>query len=147
LKRSNKKINKKYCTFALLEYRECGIFQRKVVIPMLGGKDILATIFTSGTVGLYYAKEKGLLVPLVSSNRLLFAVLLVVGLVVCAVSSSMGQNPWSNPWIVAASALGGAALLAAIIGLITGSRQVLLVFVSIIVLLWLLTTTRHIFYS
>lgn len=114
---------------------------------MLGGKDILATIFTSGTVGLYYAKEKGLLVPLVSSNRLLFAVLLVVGLVVCAVSSSMGQNPWSNPWIVAASALGGAALLAAIIGLITGSRQVLLVFVSIIVLLWLLTTTRHIFYS
>jgi len=112
---------------------------------MLTIKDLVATLFAAATVGLYYAKDRAINLPLLNSNRASLIIVLILGLAVCAFSSTLNPNSWSNPWIIFAAVLGGLALLVAVIGLVTGAKVWFTSLVVIVVVLWLITTVRHLF--
>ena len=113
----------------------------------LTGKDLAATLFTGAAVGAYAVFAHGADVPMLSSVRGTTLVVLVLGWVGGCALSDVGDaytGKQKTPAMVAVlTTLGGVALAAAVVGLVTGSEAALTVLVLTTVLLWLGSTARH----
>ncbi len=114
-------------------------------------KDAVTTLFVAAIVAIYAAFLNGTGLWLISSARGTTAAVLVLGFVGgCALSAASGVNSaaqprWARVLTTTASILGVAALIAAVIGLITGSTFMLAVLVTATLALWLIATVRHAF--
>lgn len=79
-------------------------------------RDAMATVLTAGIVALYAAFLVGEDLPLVSGARVLAGLILVVGLVACAVgSTAMTTGASTGLTVYIGGTLGAAAFLAALI--------------------------------
>lgn len=110
-------------------------------------KDLWSTIAVAAVVAGYLAFVAGSDAPVVSSTRWLAAGTLVVGLFACGTGAGAALGPGAKlsamTWL--AVLLGTVALFAGVITIITGSEAGLAVLVAMTVLLWLMTTLRHLF--
>ncbi len=110
-------------------------------------KDLAATLFTGAAVGAYAVFVQGADVPILSSVRGTTLVVLVLGWVGGCALSDVGDAYTSKqtaPAMVAVlTFLGGVALAAAVVALVTASEAALAVLVLATVLLWLGATARH----
>jgi hypothetical protein len=110
----------------------------------LSWKDALATVLV-GTAGVItYARFKGFDWPLLNSWRMGTLALLVIGLGTCIAVGS-GVVPTKDIWTMSASALGIVAFGLAILGLALGSKILFFVLAADILLLWIVSTTHHVF--
>lgn len=107
-------------------------------------RDGVGTVLTGMIVALYVAFRTGLELPLVSGPRMLAAVVLVFGLIACALSGDGEANGVvRGTYIRLMSALGGTALVSGLVALATGNHLALAVLVGATVLLWMIATVRH----
>lgn len=114
-------------------------------------KDAVTTLFMAAIVAIYATFLNGTGLWLISSARGTTAVVLVLGFVGgCALSAANGVRSTAQPrsarvLTAIASTLGVVALIAGVIGLITGSTFTLAVLVTATIALWLIATIRHAF--
>lgn len=110
-------------------------------------KDLGTTVLAFITVALYYARVRGIDLPLLSSERIAIVALAVIGIAMCAIggsgNASTFTNGLSNPWVLVSSVLGATALVVIVAGLITGGKLYVMLLTGIIVLMWLISTVRH----
>lgn len=107
-------------------------------------RDAMATVLTAGIVALYAAFLAGENLPLVSGARVLAGLILIVGLVACAVgSTAMTTGASTGLTVYVGGTLGAAAFLAALITMVTGAGSTLAILVGVTVALWLFATVRH----
>ena len=112
-------------------------------------RDGVATIFMGAIVAIYAAFLGGTSMWLISSARGTTAAVLVLGFVGgCALGSipdlymgAKSRTEWA--FIAITSMLGAVAVVAAVVGLITGGAVALAVLVSVTLALWLASTVRH----
>jgi len=109
----------------------------------LTGKDLITTLLAVATVGLYYAMTKGIDLPIISGYRGAILVLAVIGIAMCALGAGNGTSAPTGIWSFAAGALGVAALVVIVYGLITGAKIAFILLVGTIIALWGLATVRH----
>jgi uncharacterized membrane protein len=110
-------------------------------------KDVIATILAVLVAFVLYAKLKGMSLPMLGSYRTAAIVLLILGIALCAVGSKLapGQSPWSNPVTMIVAILGIVSLVAGISAIAANSRMAFIGFAGITLLMWLITTARHVF--
>jgi hypothetical protein len=103
-------------------------------------KDLAATALTALAVLAYLATHEGWGVPLIGdSHRWAAGAITLLGMMTCGLGS-----PTRDRMSKVLAALGGAAVLLATLALATGALAPLSVLVGDIVLLWALSTIRHI---
>jgi hypothetical protein len=103
-------------------------------------KDLAATAVTALVVLVFAATHEGWDVPLVGgSHRWAAAVILLLGAVGCG----LGDADTESRRISAAMVLGVAALVLAVLALVTGSLTALSLLVAATVALWAIATVRH----
>ncbi len=103
-----------------------------------------ATVLTGLIVGVYVVFLSGTSRWLISSARGTTAIVLVLGIGAWALQSLARNQSWSARDVgPVATVLSHVALIAGVIGLITGSPVALAVLVVGATALWLLTTVRH----
>jgi hypothetical protein len=103
-------------------------------------KDAITTILAILTTSFSYFVVTGYKFPLISGYRTATVVLLILGIGMCALSST---NNGKGLFIVTASALGILALILTVAILIFGTKQLFLALTGTILLLWLVATIRH----
>ncbi len=82
--------------------------------------------------------------PMLGSVRAGVGVVFVIGMAMCILGSRFEADEMTkDPYLVGASVLGAAALVLAVIGVITGSEAVFVVLIGVTALLWVVSTTRH----
>jgi hypothetical protein len=107
-------------------------------------RDAMATVLTAGIVALYAAYLASEDLPLVSGARVIAGLVLVVGLVACAVgSTAMTTGASAGLTVYVGGTLGAAAFLAALVTMVTGAASTLAILVGATVALWLFATVRH----
>ena len=112
-------------------------------------RDGVTTIFMAAIAAIYAAFLGGTSAWLISSARGTTTAVLVLGMVGGCAIGAVGElytGPQPRPARVLraiATTLGLAALIAGIIGLITGSTVALAVLVAATFALWLISTARH----
>jgi hypothetical protein len=115
----------------------------------LTGKDAVTTVFMGVIVAMYVAYLQGADLPLIASARGTTAAVLILGMVGgCALSSAVEvyaaeRSRQLRIFGAVASTFGVVALVAALIGLITGSEVALAVLVCATLTLWFISTGRH----
>jgi hypothetical protein len=113
-------------------------------------RDAVATLFVAAIVAVCAAFATGTDLWLISSVRGTTAVVLLLGMGGCTVGAvgdlyRTAQSPATETMTVIASALGAAALIAAVTALITGSAYALTVLATATIAVWLTATIRHLF--
>jgi len=110
-------------------------------------KDATATLLIGAIVAVYLAFLNGTSLWLISSARGTTAAVLVLGTAGCAMRDlhATGRSRSARVFLAVATALGVVALVAELIGLITGSMVALAVLVAGTIALWLIATVRHAF--
>jgi peptidoglycan/LPS O-acetylase OafA/YrhL len=113
-------------------------------------RDAVATLFVAAIVAVCAAFVAGTDLWLISSVRGTTAVVLLLGIGGCAFGAvselyRTGQSRATETMTVIASALGAAALIAAVTALITGSAYALTVLATATIAVWLTATIRHLF--
>ncbi|HEX4811398.1 MAG TPA: hypothetical protein VFV66_01405 [Nonomuraea sp.] len=107
-------------------------------------KDALATVAAGVNVAVYIAFTQGTNLPIVDNVRGATGTILLLGLVGgCMLSAAPEAYERQGPYAVVASTLGGIALLAGVIGLITAAELALAVLFYATIALWLMSTVRH----
>jgi len=103
-------------------------------------KDLVATAVLAGAGALYAWHLQAPAPGLLQSTRFLSLVLLVLGVVACAIGGSYataGRYPVVMSWVAAA------ALALSVAGMASGQESVLGALALVLGLMWLVTTTRH----
>jgi hypothetical protein len=109
-------------------------------------KDAVSTVFMAAIVVIYVAFLNSTTAWLISSARGAAAAVLVLGIVGgCGMSAVAEQYQDKQAWAYTsfASVLGGTALVAGVIALITASTVALAILVVATLALWLVATARH----
>lgn len=111
-------------------------------------RDLVTTFFAFINMALMYAMVKGIQLPFVPGYRV--AILLVggIGIVMCALSGydpAVQANALGRTLVSIASALGGVAFILIVFGLITGNKLAFILLTGDVIVLWIMTTLRHIF--
>jgi hypothetical protein len=106
-------------------------------------KDGITTLLALLVIGFSYLMTIGYKLPLISGYRWATAVLLILGIGMCALSSA--RPDIQSNWISLANILGVVAFILIIAGIITGSKMIFLSLSGTIVILWLVATMRHLF--
>ena len=108
-------------------------------------KDATAALLIGAIVAVYVAFLNGTSLWLISSARGTTAAVLVLGTAGCAMRDlhAPGRSRSARVFLAVATALGVVALVAELIGLITGSTVALAVLVAGTIALWLIATVRH----
>jgi len=102
-------------------------------------KDLIATVLAAGVLALAYVKFQGWQ-SWATAPRLGIVALALIGIGMCTLSSpAAGMGGWN----VFLSGLGVVALLIIVAGLILGQPWLYYALAGDIVVLWLLSTTRH----
>jgi hypothetical protein len=82
--------------------------------------------------------------PALGSVRAGVGAVFVIGMAMCILGSRFeGDQMMKDPFLIGASVLGAAALVLAVIGLITGSEAIFVALVGVTAGLWVVSTTRH----
>jgi hypothetical protein len=103
-------------------------------------KDVAATVLTGVAVFVFAAAHEGWGVPLVGgSARWAAGVVLLLGMATCSMGSPGRDRATSLLGVV-----GSVALVLAVVALVTGSLTVLSLLVAAFVLLWAVSTLRHV---
>ena len=111
-------------------------------------KDAVSTVFMAAIVVIYVAFLNSTTAWLISSARGTAAAVLVLGIVGgCGMSAAAEQYQGrrARAYTSFASVLGGTALVAGVIALITASTVALAILVVATLALWLVATARHAF--
>jgi len=111
-------------------------------------KDAVSTVFMAAIVVIYVAFLNSTTAWLISSARGTAAAVLVLGIVGgCGMSAAAEQyqGKGARAYTSFASVLGGTALVAGVIALITASTVALAILVVATLALWLVATARHAF--
>lgn len=107
----------------------------------LKARDAAATLPTALAVLAYTAVRQGWGVPLVGdSRRWAAAAIVLLGMASC----SLGRHQAGGPTMIALSLLGVAALLFAVLAVVTASSTWLVLLTVATVGLWLASTLRHV---
>ena len=109
-------------------------------------RDAVATVFMAAIVVIYVAFLNSTTAWLISSARGTAAAVLVLGMVGGCGMSAAGaryQGGQDRTYAGATSLLGAAALIAAVVALITASKVALAALVAATLALWLVSTVRH----
>lgn len=105
-------------------------------------KDLYTTLLATGVIGYIYAVMQQLHVPFVSNYRIGILLLAFAGILMCAT----GADPTlTGGWKTVAGGLGMLAFVLTIAGLILGTQTALYALAAVIILLWALSTARHLF--
>lgn len=106
-------------------------------------KDLVTTVLAVLTAGVWWVQYKGLDYPVISNVRWALVVLLVIGVVMCAVGGATGGKMTGDLMVMLAAGLGILSLVLLVLGLIFGTSLWLNLTVAAILLAWLVTTFRH----
>lgn len=109
----------------------------------LSSKDAITTVFAAGTVGILYVQSKGVDVAVLSSPRWSSLLVFLLGIGMCIIGSDSAAMKTS--WGTSMAVAGGLVLLAAIIGLITNNRVYVELGATLVLIMWLFSTGRHLF--
>lgn len=107
-------------------------------------KDLISTIGAILVALIYYANAKGMDLAIISSTRGTIAALLIVGFAMCALGAKIPEGGMGSPMMILMSTLGGVALLLAVIGLITGNKSFVVILAALTLIMWVISTIRHI---
>lgn len=108
-------------------------------------KDLFATVIAAGAAYIAYANINGISIPMFENPRVGITVMLIAGLLTCAATGTPINEANKNIYIAISSALGVLAFLIFLWGVVTGNRAAITVMGIDIVLLWAITTFRHLF--
>lgn len=108
----------------------------------LSWKDLVGTLGTIIVTMIGYLNYKGLNVALISNNRWASALMLVIGLITCAISGKV-DGGFAGNYMSVMGALGGLTMIMGIIGIATGNKNVVIAMVFLTIGLWIATTTKH----
>jgi hypothetical protein len=112
-------------------------------------KDFFTTVLAIGSVLITYAFATGVKLPVMNgSYRGWASILLVTGLLMCALGSSYAMNEpgaWTTSWATFTLCLVAIATLSALLVIITGNKVLFWIESGSILILWLTTTVRHLF--
>jgi peptidoglycan/LPS O-acetylase OafA/YrhL len=111
----------------------------------LTSKDVVGTGLVVAAVLVAAAVINGWSWPLLGDYRAGTIALAVIGFGMCAAASDYSQARWSNPLVLLASALGIAALVLIVAGLIWATAELVFWLAAVIVGLWFVSTARHLF--
>jgi hypothetical protein len=108
-------------------------------------RDGLTTALLGAVVAIVVATTRDLGWPLLGSYRSAGLVLFAVGMAMCTLGGSAESTPAArkDPYVAISSALGGLALLALVVVLITASEAWFIVLAVDIAALWAISTLRH----
>lgn len=109
-------------------------------------KDGVTTLLALLVAGLYFGRTtSGMTLPLISDGyRWAIVALAIIGIGMCSFSSP-ATTSGTNMFIVLAGVLGVSALILIIYGLVTGAKIAFTLLTATILLLWLISTVRHLF--
>ncbi len=110
-------------------------------IMALTWKDGATTILALLVIGFSYLMATGYKFPLIASYRWATVVLLILGIGMCALGSAT-PNAQSS-WITMSNVLGALAFILILAGIITGVKMVFVALSGTIILLWIISTLRH----
>jgi hypothetical protein len=125
--------------------------EKGVRAMMLTWKDAVTTLFMGAIVAVYLAFLNGTNLWLISSARGTTAAVLALGVVGGCALGGVGEtmsgtkSPGTRALLTLAFLLGLTALVAGVVGLITGGTTALAVLFAATVALWLTATVRHAF--
>ena len=106
----------------------------------LGRKDVTATVLTALAVGVFAANHQGWGVPLVGDSRRWAAgAVILLGVFTCGLGSPARDA--ATKWL---AMLGAFALGLAVLAIVSASLTVLSLLVVDIVVLWAVSTLRHV---
>ena len=105
-------------------------------------KDLYTTVLALGTAGLAYFTLKGFQVPYITNFRVGTLALLVLGIVMCA-NSTLNPAAGMTPYTVFTGALGVAALVIGIVGIVTGTKLAFMTLAGVMLVLWAVATLKH----
>lgn len=109
----------------------------------LGPKDLVATLAAGLASFLGYLAWTGAAYPWHLSHRWAILIILVAGLGSCMSFSPKTPPAMNNPFVIFISIVGGLVFLFTIIGLVKPSATLVEVLALGVVLMWLVTTIRH----
>jgi hypothetical protein len=108
-----------------------------------GLKHAAATILTALAALAYVATKKDWGVPLIGhSNRWAAGAILLLGIMACTLGQTSDPKRWGAGTILLA-AFGAAALVIALVTLVTGSETTLLLLIADFIGLWAVSTLRR----
>ena len=106
-------------------------------------RDAVTTILAVSVAAATFAVTEEWDWALLGSTRAAVGAVGAIGLAMCIVGGSRDASPVKGTFGVVATALGVAAFVLIVLGLITGSESVLLALDGVIGVLWFTTTLRH----
>jgi hypothetical protein len=106
-------------------------------------RDGVTTLLGGVVASIYAAYAAGWAFPVVDDARGATLLIGIVGLTMCIVGGSGSTIASRSAFTVAASVLGGAALLLIIAGLITGWSMAVVLLAADTLLLWTISTVHH----
>ncbi|MFI9846665.1 hypothetical protein ACIHFD_57260 [Nonomuraea sp. NPDC051941] len=108
-------------------------------------KDALATVVASTNIAIYVAFTQGADLPVIGSVRGAAGAILLLGMVGGCALSTVGEEFMGRggAYLCLTSTLGGVALIAGVLALITASELALAVLFYATIALWVMATVRH----
>lgn len=114
----------------------------------LGWRDGVGTVLAAGIASFTLAVTSGWDWPLLGSPRSATLVMFALGYAGCMVAiggtkMTAAGDLVRGPFMIAASVLGAAALVVAVVSLIAGTEAMVVALGVVLLLQWLVTTARH----
>lgn len=106
-------------------------------------RDAVTTIIAAGAVTIAIAAVKEWNIPIIGNPRWAALILIALGIALCIIGNTSSQADMSNPYVMIMAILGGGVILLAVLGLIVGAAIYAGVTAALIVLMWLVSTIRH----
>ena len=107
-------------------------------------KDVGATLVTAAAVLCFFASYQGWNVPLVGdSYRWAAAGIMVLGIAGCSLGAPAAERASRDATTIVLSTVGGVALVAGVLAIVSGSLFALEVLTAATVALWAVATVRH----
>lgn len=110
---------------------------------LLSWKDGITTLLAVLLAGFTYLMYSGLTLPFNWSYRAGTVFLLILGIGMCALSSPTTGGGAKSPLVMLAGVMGIMSFGLIIFSLITGTKTAFIVTASVILLLWMVATIRH----
>jgi len=107
-------------------------------------RDLVTTVITGGAVVIAIAAIKEWNVPFIGNPRWAALILIAFGIALCIIGNGSSQADMANPYVMLMAVLGGGVILLAVLGLIVGAAMYVGVTAALLVLMWLVSTVRHI---
>ena len=109
----------------------------------LSAKDAIATVLAAAVGGICYIEAKGVSLGFLSSPRWAAALVMILGVGICASGSDPAMSKTTAGMVMAG--LGGVVLIIGVIGLITGNKVYAEAAAALVLFMWLVATGRHLF--